>query len=220
MDRMRPRLAPVALVPEVRLHLFPPSIGLWEAVGGEYRSEQPPPFWAFAWPGGQALARHVLDHPDLVTGRPVLDIACGSGLVGIAAALAGGSPVHAMDVDAAAVAATHRNARANGVAVAGTVGDVASPGPVDAEVVVAGDVFYSEASAGAMASFLHRAGRRGARVLVGDAGRGFLPRHRLRRLAEYDVPVSSIVEGVPVRRATVWEFARPTTGLGAVRRIA
>src|SRR5499427_4192069 len=110
-------LAPVALVPEIVLHQADDPIGLWELGEGEYHSEQPPPFWAFAWAGGQALARYVLDHPDVVAGRRVLDLASGSGLVAIAAARAGAAHVRAVDIDPLAMAAIELNAAANGVAV-------------------------------------------------------------------------------------------------------
>jgi predicted nicotinamide N-methyase len=206
---MRALLGPVTLVPEVRLHLYDPSVGLWDATGGEYRSDRPPPFWAFAWPGGQALARHLLDHPELVAGRRVLDVACGSGLVAIAAARAGARTVQAIDIDPAAITATRRNARANAVTVAARVADVRSYRHTEADLVVAGDACYSDASAPGVLALLRRARRGGAAVLIGDAGRGFLPAVGLRRLASYDVPVALAVEGVPVLPATVWTTADP-----------
>ncbi|GGM27485.1 MULTISPECIES: class I SAM-dependent methyltransferase [Micromonospora] len=209
--RLHARLAPVAFVPEVRLHQADEPIGLWELTEGEFRSAQPPPFWAFAWAGGQALARYVIDHPTVVADRRVLDLAAGSGLVGIAAARCGATSVRAVEVDERAVAAVALNAGANEVRVDAELGDVLDTDAADAEVVLAGDVFYSEAMANRMLRFLLRAARGGARVLVGDPGRAFLPRDRFRELASYQVPVPPALESVRVKRTTVWELnpARP-----------
>ncbi|MEV0722343.1 50S ribosomal protein L11 methyltransferase [Micromonospora purpureochromogenes] len=206
--RLHARLTPVAFVPEVRLHQADEPIGLWELTEGEFRSSQPPPFWAFAWAGGQALARYVTDHPELVAGRRVLDLASGSGLVAIAAARAGATTVRAVEVDERAVAAVALNAEANGVRVDAEFGDILDADAGDAEVVLAGDVFYSEAMARRVLRFLLRAARSGAgaRVLVGDPGRAFLPRERFRELAAYDVPVPEALESVRVKRTTVWEL--------------
>ncbi|TDC72282.1 methyltransferase [Micromonospora sp. KC606] len=205
--RLHARLAPVAFVPEVRLYQADEPIGLWELTEGEFRSAQPPPFWAFAWAGGQGLARHVTDHPELVAGRRVLDLAAGSGLVAIAAARAGAASVRAVEIDERAAAAVALNAEANGVRVDAELGDVLDSDAGDAEVVLAGDVFYSEAMAKRMLRFLLRAARTGgARVLVGDPGRAFLPRERFRELAAYDVPVPEALESVRVKRTTVWEL--------------
>ncbi|WP_204036241.1 class I SAM-dependent methyltransferase [Micromonospora qiuiae] len=204
--RLHARLAPVAFVPEVRLHQADEPIGLWELTEGQFRSDQPPPFWAFAWAGGQALARYVTDHPQLVAGRRVLDLAAGSGLVAIAAARAGAAAVRAVEIDELAVAAVALNAEANGVRVDAELGDVLDGDAGDAEVVLAGDVFYSEAMAGRVLRFLLRAVRSGARVLVGDPGRAYLPRDRFDELAVYDVPVSEALESVRVKRTTVWQL--------------
>ncbi|MEH0841971.1 50S ribosomal protein L11 methyltransferase [Micromonospora sp. CPCC 205711] len=205
--RLHARLAPVPFVPEVRLHQADEPIGLWELTEGEFRSAQPPPFWAFAWAGGQSLARYVTDHPELVAGRRVLDLAAGSGLVAIAAAKAGAASVRAVEVDDRAVAAVALNADANGVRVDAELGDILDGDAGGADVVLAGDVFYSEAMAKRMLRFLLRAARtEGARVLVGDPGRAFLPRERFRELAAYDVPVPEALESVRVKRTTVWEL--------------
>ncbi|MEE6263583.1 class I SAM-dependent methyltransferase [Plantactinospora sonchi] len=208
-------LAPVAAVPEIRLHQAAEPIGLWELTEGEFRSEQPPPFWAFAWAGGQALARYLLDHPETVSGRRVLDLASGSGLVAVAAARAGAAQVRAVDVDPTAVAAIEVNARANGVVVETRLGDILDDDAGDAEVVLAGDVFYSQAMANRMLRFLLRAARDGgARVLVGDPERAYLPRSRFRRLDGYDIPVSPALESVRVKHGTVWELISATPGPG------
>lgn len=205
--RAATRLAAPPLVPEIMVLQAATATGLWELAGGGYRSAEPPPFWAFPWAGGQALARHVLDHPQLVAGHRVLDLAAGSGLVAIAAARAGAVGVRAVDVDPAATAAIAVNARANQVAVAAYTADPLDGDAGDAEVVLAGDAFYSAALATRMLAFLRRAGRRGTRVLVGDADRGFLPTRLFRQVAAYQVPVPVPLEDVPVRRATVWELA-------------
>ncbi|MEV4760115.1 50S ribosomal protein L11 methyltransferase [Micromonospora sp. NPDC049559] len=205
--RLHARLAPVAFVPEVRLHQADEPIGLWELTEGEFRSDQPPPFWAFAWAGGQALARYLLDHPEVAAGRRVLDLAAGSGLVAIAAGRVGAATVRAVEIDPRAVAAIEINAAANEVPVRVELGDILDGDAGDADLVLAGDVFYSQAMANRMLRFLLRAARGGARVLVGDPGRAFLPRDRFRRLAEYDVPVPPALESVRVKHTTVWELA-------------
>ncbi|GAB2957009.1 methyltransferase [Micromonospora polyrhachis] len=214
------RLAPVAHVPEIQLHQAEEPIGLWELTEGEFRSEQPPPFWAFAWAGGQGLARYVLDHPETVAGRRVLDVASGSGLVAIAAARAGAAEVRAVDVDPVAVAAIGINAEANGVAVTSLAADVLDGDADDAQVVLVGDAFYSEAMANRMLRFLLRATRGAARVLVGDPDRAFLPRTRFRKLAEYDVPVPMALESVRVKPTTIWELTAPVGAAPTRDRVA
>jgi predicted nicotinamide N-methyase len=205
----------VALVPELVLHQADDPIGLWELGEGEYHSVQPPPFWAFAWAGGQALARYVLDHSDVVAGRRVLDLAAGSGLVAIAAARAGALRVSAVDVDPLAGAAIELNAAANGVRVTVEVGDILDRDGADADVVLAGDVFYSSAMATRMHAFLRRAARAGARVLVGDPERAFLPRDQMRLLATMDVPVPHALESTHVKATSIWEVPAPGGGAGA-----
>ena len=194
---------PVALVPELVLHQADDPIGLWELGEGEYRSEQPPPFWAFAWAGGQALARYVLEHPDLVAGRRVLDLASGSGLVAVAAAKAGAASVRAVDIDPLALAAIELNAATNGVTVTAELGDILDGGSGDADVVLAGDVFYSEAIAKRMGPFLHRAAARGAQVLVGDPGRAHLPRDRMTIMASYPAPAPAAPAEPQISRISV-----------------
>ncbi|GLY04649.1 nicotinamide N-methylase [Actinoplanes sp. NBRC 101535] len=194
--------SPVPFVPEVTLHQAAEPIALWEATeaGG---ASQPPPFWAFAWAGGQALARHVLDDPDLVAGRSVLDLATGSGLVAVAAALAGARPVTANDIDPLSLAAAQANAQINGVRVEAVEEDLLD---TDEQfgVVLAGDVFYSREMAGRVLPFLRRAAGRGSLVLVGDPGRAYLPEGLIER-AVYDVPVNEELESVAIRRTTVWQ---------------
>ena len=174
--RAHTAVAPVPFVPELVLHQAAEPMGLWELTEGEYRSEQPPPFWAFAWAGGQALARYLLDEPDAVAGRRVLDLASGSGLVAIAAARCGAAAVRAVDVDPVAVAVVGLNAAANAVTVTAQLADLLDGDAGDAEVVLAGDAFYSKAMTERVTGFLRRARRAGARVMVGDPNRPFLRR--------------------------------------------
>jgi predicted nicotinamide N-methyase len=196
--------APVPFVPEVTLWQADEPIALWEATEAD-GAEQPPPFWAFAWAGGQALARHVLDHPDLVSGRAVLDLATGSGLVAVAAALAGARPVTANDVDPLSLAATAVNADVNRVAVETVEADLLDGPPDDFQVILAGDVFYSREMAGRVLPFLRRAAGAGCLVLVGDPGRAYLPSEGLVSRATYEVPVIESLESVPMRSTTVWQ---------------
>jgi predicted nicotinamide N-methyase len=202
--RASSRLSAVPQVGEVRLHLADDAIGLWQRTEDELGAGQPPPFWAFAWPGGQVLARYVLDHAGLVAGRKVLDLGSGSGLVAIAAALAGAAAVLASEVDALAVAAIGLNARANGVPTPIILGDVLDGDGEGAEVVLAGDVWYSRPLAERVLGFIERVRARGACVLVGDIGRAFLPRDRFRVLEARDVPVVAGLEDSSVKRTMIW----------------
>lgn len=198
-------VAGVPFVPEVRLHQARDLIALWQRTEDAAGTQAPPPFWAFAWAGGQALARYLLDHPEVVAGRTVFDLAAGSGLVAIAAALAGAAQVSANEIDEYAVAAIALNASANGVTVRPVPGDLLD-GDVTADVVLAGDVFYRKPMADRVLPFLERARRGGADVLVGDPGRAYLPRARLIRLAGYDVPVVAELEDADVKRVDVWRL--------------
>ena len=204
--RANTRLAPVPFLPELLLYQAEEPIELWERTEAA-GAEQPPPFWAFAWAGGQALARHVLDEPELVSGRAVLDLATGSGLVAVAAARAGARTVTANDIDPLSLAAAEANAEANGVPVRLVEGDLLGGGYPEADVILAGDVFYSREMTGRVLPFLRRAAGRGALVLVGDPGRAYLPTDGMIRRATYEVPVLEALESVPVRRTSVWQVA-------------
>ncbi|WP_433368181.1 class I SAM-dependent methyltransferase [Actinoplanes sp. CA-142083] len=201
--RANTELAAVPFVPEISLFQAAEPIELWEKTE-ESGTQQPPPFWAFAWAGGQALARHLLDHPDLVSGRSVLDLATGSGLVAVAAAVAGATPVTANDIDPYSLAAAAANAIANDVKVTLSESDVLDTNP-EAAVILAGDVFYSREMAARVLPFLRRAAARGCLVLVGDPGRAYLPAEGLIKQAAYDVPVIESLESVPFRHTTVWQ---------------
>ena len=165
----------------------------------------PPPFWAFAWAGGQALARYVLDHPELVRGKAVLDFASGSGIVGIAAAKAGAARVLAADIDPFCGAALSLNADANGVTVDATDADLLdSPPPAWADVILAGDICYEKPLAERVMAWLTAARAAGTQVLIGDPQRTYFPRTGLDKLAEYQVPTTRELEDMEVKRTAVW----------------
>jgi len=195
---------PVPMVAEISLLTAVPSLELWELWQRTGRDD--PPFWAYPWAGGQALARYVLDNPGIAAGRRVLDVASGSGLVAIAAAQAGAASVVAGDIDPHAVAAIAINASANGVAVDARPFDLAADGPGDAELVLAGDVFYQRELAELALRFVRAAALAGADVLVADPGRAFVPAHSLTALARYDVPVLTAIEDAPVKAVTVYRL--------------
>lgn len=198
------RVRPAPFAPELRLHLADDSLELWEVTQvAVERGEVPPPFWAFVWAGGQALARHLLDQPQLVAHRPVVDVATGSGLVALAAATAGAATVTASDIDEFAVAATRLNARLNGVEVDAVAADVRDLQVEPGTLVTVGDVFYDEKLAALMLPALRALVARGAEVLVGDPHRAYLPADHLEPLAHYEVDVETDIEDAPVKPAVV-----------------
>jgi predicted nicotinamide N-methyase len=203
---VRAHTAPAAppLVPEIRLHLASEVTPLWQATEATLKaSGLAPPYWAFAWPGGQALARHLLDRPALVAGRRVLDFAAGSGLAAIAAARAGAAAAEAAEIDPLACAAIALNAAANGVAVACRAEDLVGS-PSRWEVVLAGDVCYERPMAERVAAWLGDLAAAGTLVLMGDPGRAYLPRAGLAELARYRVPTSRELEDRTERETVVW----------------
>jgi predicted nicotinamide N-methyase len=203
------RLLTVPHAPEIRMHLADEATTLWEKTEEELGEiGLPPPYWAFAWAGGQALARHVIDHPDIVRGRRVLDVAAGSGLVAIAAMLAGARAAEANDIDDFALDAIALNAAANGVSITPRPGDIVGRDE-GWDVVLAGDVSYERDMASRMTAWLAALAARGATVLVGDPGRSYLARERLEAIAEYRVPVTRALEDAEVKRTSVWRFRRP-----------
>jgi predicted nicotinamide N-methyase len=205
------RLRPVPLVPEIRLHQASDPVSLWqltELVVG--RTGLDPPFWAFAWAGGQALARYLLDHPEAVEGQSVIDVASGSGLVAIAAAMAGAAAVTAFDIDPLAAAAVGVNADANGVAVRTVCADVLDDHDLPSAgtgLVLVADAFYERRLAARAMGLLERGHARGAAVLAGDFGRAYLPHDRLRPLAGYDVPGLRALEDSDTKRTTIWTLS-------------
>ncbi|MEZ2223011.1 methyltransferase [Rhizobium sp. RCC_161_2] len=193
-------------VPEIRLHLASEAHDLWLKTEEELEEiGLPPPFWAFAWAGGQGLARYIIDHPDEVAGKRVVDFASGSGLVAIAARLASAGRVLAADIDPWAETAVRLNAMENGVALDFT-GDNLVGRAIDADVVLAGDVFYDRDFADRLIPWFRRLAGEGLLVLVGDPGRAYLPRDRLEAQASYHVPVTRALEDSEVKKTTVWRF--------------
>ena len=202
------RLQAPPRAPELQLWLADEITPLWrltEATMGEI--DLPPPFWAFAWPGGQALARYLLDHPQEVRGRRVLDLACGSGIGAIAAMKAGAASALGADVEDFCGAAVALNAEANGVVVGFTAEDLLADAPPAADVILCGDVSYEKRMADGMRRWLARASSGGARVLMGDPDRMYFDRSGLERLAMYDIPTTRELEDREIKRATVWTFA-------------
>lgn len=199
-------LAP-PLVPEIRLHLASEIAPIWQATEADLETAGlPPPFWAFCWPGGQALARYVLDRPETVRGRRVLDFACGGAVSGIAAAMAGAAAVSVNDVDGHALTAAQLNSALNGVELE-MLPEVLTHAerPPDFEVILAGDIFYEQAPATGIEAFLRRAAAAGAVVLIGDPGRKYLPTAGLEERARYPVPVSLELEDREIRDGIVWQ---------------
>ena len=199
-------------VPELQLHLATEVHDLWLKTESELEEiGLPPPFWAFAWAGGQGLARHVLDHPQLVRGRRVVDFASGSGLVAIAAKLAGAAEVLASDIDPWTEHAIRLNAAANGVEIAFSGEDLIGRA-LDADLLLAGDVFYDKAFAGALVPWFDALVRAGVEILAGDPGRSYLPREKLEPLATYEVPVTRVLEDSEVKRTTVFRYGAVIRG--------
>ncbi len=198
-------IAEAPLVPEIRLHLASEVVPLWQATEAELAaSGLPPPFWAFAWAGGQALARYLLDHPEVVRGKSVLDFAAGSGLQGIAAKMAGAARVRAVEIDAFACAAVALNTRLNGVQVEVEQDDWIDAACQDCDVILAGDVCYEGPMAARIEAWLRRLAEAGKTVLLGDPGRTYLPRGGLERIVAYSVKTSRELEDTDVRNAVVW----------------
>lgn len=193
-------------VPEIELHLASEVHDLWLATEEELaEGGLPPPFWAFAWAGGQGLARFVLDHPKHVAARRVVDFATGSGLVAIAALKAGAASVLALDIDPFAVAAAGLNASANHVGLEverrDAIGEI-----LDADVLLAGDVFYDPNFALKLEPWFDQLAASGTAIFVGDPGRFYLPANRVTREAVYEVPVTRVLEDADVKRTTVWRW--------------
>jgi predicted nicotinamide N-methyase len=201
------RLQPPPHTPELILHLADEITPIWRMTEEALQEiGLAPPFWAFAWAGGQALARYVLDNPRIVAGKRVIDFATGSGIVAIAAMKAGATSVLAADIDLFCAAAGELNAQANGVAgVAFTADNLldAAP-PAWAEVILAGDICYEKPMTDAVMAWLHQARAAGAVVLIGDPGRSYFPPSGLDKLAEYQVPTTRELEDFEVKKTAVW----------------
>ena len=193
------------LVPEIRLHLATEVAPIWLATEETLaQGAVPPPYWAFAWAGGQALARYLLDHPETVAGRAVLDFGAGSGLVAIAAAKAGAASVTAAEIDHFAAAAIAANAALNGVTIEVLTSDVLDGGKRYWKLVTAGDICYEQPMAERAMRWLRLLAGRGSTVLLGDPGRAHVPGDGLCELARYDVPTSHELEGRERCEGFVW----------------
>ena len=207
--RANTRLRAVPLVPEISIFVADEAVPLWQKTEEELdEAGLPPPFWAFAWAGGQALARYVLDHAELVAGKRVLDLASGSGLVGIAAMKAGAREVTAADIDRFAGVAARINAAENAVTLTVCADDLLrNANNLQWDAVLAGDIFYERDTAERAFAFLAQRAHGGATILIGDPGRSYLPKDKLKHLAEYRVPVTRELEDAEIKRTSVWTIA-------------
>ena len=195
------------LVPEVKLHLAHEAVPLWQKTEDELgEMGLPPPFWAFAWAGGQALARYVLDHSSMVENLKVLDLATGSGLVAIAAAQAGSGSIVAADIDEFATTAAEMNAELNQVSLDIRLEDLLHRQPPASDVILVGDLFYEKTLAARCLEWLRLAQGQGADIFIGDPGRSYLPRDQLEKLAEYNVPVTRDLEDAEIKKTAVWQL--------------
>jgi predicted nicotinamide N-methyase len=198
-----------SLVPEIKLYLANEVTPLWHATEATLETSQlPPPYWAFAWPGGQALARHLLDHPARIAGKAVLDIGAGSGLVSIAAKQAGAARVTAAEIDDFAVAAIRLNAALNGVAIEATNRDLIG-GETSWDTILVGDMCYERPLASRLTAWLRQLVAQGTTVLMGDPGRTYLPKDGLREIARYTVPTSLDLEDRTMRETVIWQLGGP-----------
>jgi len=194
-------------VPEISLHLADEAHGLWHRTEEELAEiGLEPPFWAFAWAGGQGLARYVLDHPEAVEDRRVLDFATGSGLVAIAAAKAGAATVTASDIDPFCEPAVTLNAELNTVEIAYDGRDLVGVALPAIDVLLAGDVFFDREMSARLVPWFTALAESGTDILVGDPGRSYLPRERLTLLDVYEVPVTRALEDAEVKKTSVWRF--------------
>ncbi|MDX5366378.1 MAG: methyltransferase [Alphaproteobacteria bacterium] len=193
------------LVPEVKLHLATEIVPIWQMTEEELeKSGLPPPFWAFAWAGGQALSRYILDNPEIVAGKSVLDFGGGSGLIGVAAAKAGAKSVISADIDQFAVEAITLNAKANDVQVEATAEDLVGVENRGWQIILVGDMCYERPLAERIETWLRRLAGEGATVLIGDPGRTYLPKTGLEKLVSYAVMTTRELEDTDVRNTSVW----------------
>ncbi len=202
--RTHTTLTRAPLVPELALHLATEITPIWHATEEWLTSRNmPPPYWAFAWPGGQALARYILDHPENVAGRRVLDFAAGSGIAGIAAARVG-ARVEAVEIDSLAITAIGLNAGVNGVTIAASAEDIVGT-PCRWDLILCGDVCYDKPMTMHITPWL-RSVQREVPVWLADPGRAYLPQQGLRALARYQVATSRELEDHTEREVTVYRL--------------
>ncbi len=193
------------MVPEIQLHLAQESVPIWLKTEEELGEVNvPPPFWAFAWAGGQALARYILDNRDLFAGRRVLDLGAGGGLTAIASMKAGAASVVAADIDKIALEACALNGALNGVTVETTARDLLAAAPEAFDVILVGDLFYERQLAERVLVFIRAAAKAGALVLIGDPQRTYFPKGQFTLAAQYDVPVTRELEDSLVKITAVW----------------
>lgn len=199
------RLMSPPLVPEIKLYLAEESVPIWQKSEEELgEMNVPPPYWAFAWAGGQALARYLLDNPGLCASQNVIDLGSGSGMTAIAAAKCGAASVLAADIDQFALASCRLNAAANGVAFATTSDDVLASAPQQAGVLLIGDLFYERALAERVIVYIEAAKKLGTAVYIGDPQRSYFPRDRFTLLTSYHVPVTRDLEDSEIKKTAVW----------------
>jgi predicted nicotinamide N-methyase len=193
------------LVPEMVLHLAAESLPIWQKTEDELGEiNLPPPYWAFAWAGGQAVGRYLIDHPEICRGQSVLDLGSGSGISAIAAAKTGALSVVAADIDKVALAACALNARANAADLKITGADLLAEPPRGEDIVIVGDLFYERQLADRVVAYIAEAKARGSAVFIGDPQRSYFPEGRYTRLAEYQVPVTRELEDAEIKRTAVW----------------
>jgi predicted nicotinamide N-methyase len=206
--RANTKLMSPPLVPEMKLHLAAESLPIWQKTEEQLgEMNVPPPYWAFAWAGGQALARYLLDNPGLVAGKSVLDLGSGSGMTAIAAKMAKAASVLAADIDTLALASVRLNATANGVTVDTTADDLLANTPAHHEVVLVGDLFYERGLAERVTAYVEAAAKDGAAlVLIGDPKRSYFPPGRFTLAAEYQVPVTRELEDAEIKKTAVWRL--------------
>jgi predicted nicotinamide N-methyase len=200
------RRQPIPFIPEIELHLSDEVMPLWQKTGEAVGAAVPPPFWAFAWAGGQAIARYLLDGHEPIASMRVLDFATGSGLCAISAMKVGAESALAADVDPFCEAAVGLNADANGVVVSYTGRDLLDAPPPEVDLILSGDIYYEEPLAVRVLSWLRTAHERGIRVLIGDPGRAHLPTDGLAQLAEYEVPTTRELEDREIKLTRVFTF--------------
>ena len=205
--RTQTQILPPSIIPEIKLHLATEVTPLWQMTEDRLRhADLPPPFWAFAWPGGQGVSRYILDHPELVKGKRVLDFAAGCGIAAIAAMKVGAKSALAVDIDALARHAIALNAENNNVVVATSDGvDLTKP-YTKADVIFAGDICYQQAMSARLTRWLRLCVERGTLVLLSDPGRAYVPQEGMIKLASYDVPTSRDLEDRDMRTVTVWRM--------------
>lgn len=195
------------LVPELTLHLAHEAVPIWHKTEEELGEiGLAPPFWAFAWAGGQALARYILDHPEFIQGKSGIDLASGSGLVALAAMKVGAASMLAADIDIFAASAIRLNAELNGVSLEVTTENLLNGPPPAADFLLVGDLFYEKELANRVLAWLEKGRARGSRILVGDPGRSYFPKDRFEKRAVYMVPVTRELEDSEIKRTAVWEL--------------